>query len=51
MLGLGSHEVADLQGLTDALRAHKPGEIVAIRFLRGTETLTADVTLGDRADR
>jgi S1-C subfamily serine protease len=35
--------------MTDALRAYKPGETVAVRFLRGTEARTIQVTLGSRA--
>jgi len=49
VLGIGTHDVADLQAMTDALRAYKPGETVALRFLRGTETRTIQVTLGSRA--
>ena len=51
VVGLGGHEVADLQGMTDALRAHKPGEIIEVRVLRGNETVTMPVTLGNRATR
>lgn len=51
VVGIGTHEVADLQAMTDALRAYKPGEIVDVQVLRGTERLTLRVTLGDRARR
>jgi hypothetical protein len=51
ILGIGTHEVADLQGMTDALRAHKPGETVAVRFQRAGEASTVSVTLGSRAAR
>jgi hypothetical protein len=51
IIGIGAHDVADLQGMTDALRAHRPGDTVAVRFLRGSETITIQVTLGDRAAR
>lgn len=49
VIGIGAHEVADLQAMTDALRALKPGDQVDVRVLRGTETLTLRVTLGSRS--
>lgn len=49
ILGIGTRDVPDLQAMTDALRAYKPGETVAVRFLRGAETRTIQVTLGSRA--
>ena len=42
---------AQSQAMTDALRAHKPGETVDVQVLRGAERLTLRVTLGDRARR
>jgi hypothetical protein len=48
IVGLGSHDIADLQGLTDALRAHKPGQPVAVRVMRDGKELTLKVTLGAR---
>jgi len=51
LVGIGTHDVADLQGMTDALRAYKPGESVAVHVLRGTERLSLKVTLGDRAKK
>ena len=51
IVGLGTHEVADLQGMTDALRSHKPGDVVDVQVLRGGERLTVKVTLGNRANR
>jgi S1-C subfamily serine protease len=48
IVGLGGHEVADLQGLTDALRAHKPGQTVDMRVLRDGKELMLRVTLGVR---
>lgn len=51
VLAIGASEVADLQGMTDALGAHKPGQTVDVRVLRGDTTLTLRITLGDRADR
>ena len=51
ILGIGSHDVADLQAMTDALRAHKPGDTVPVRFQRADKTETVQVTLGNRAQR
>lgn len=51
VLKLGTHDVADLQAMTDALRAYKPGETVDVQVKRGDQTLTMSVTLGDRARR
>lgn len=51
IVGLGSHTVANLQDMTDALRAYKPGEVVNVTVLRGSETVTTSVTLGDRSKR
>ena len=51
IVGLGTHDVADLQGMTDALRAHKPGDVVDVQVLRGGERVTLKVTLGSRANR
>ena len=50
-MGIGEHEVADLQAMTDALRAHRPGDRVIVRFLRGGTERRAEVTLGSRASR
>jgi hypothetical protein len=49
LVGLGEHDVKDLQGLTDALRAHRPGETVKIRYLREGETREVSVQLGQRS--
>jgi S1-C subfamily serine protease len=51
LVGFGTHEVADLQAMTDALRAHKPGDVVDVQVLRGGERLSLKVTLGSRAGR
>lgn len=40
--------VQNLYDFTYALRAKKPGEEVTVKVLRGTETITAKVTLGER---
>lgn len=51
VVGLGAHDVADLQGMTNALRAHKPGDVVDVQVLRDGTRLLLPVTLGDRAKR
>ncbi len=51
ILAIGSHDVKDLQGMTDALNAFKPGDATSVVVLRGTERLTLQVTLGSRANR
>jgi hypothetical protein len=45
---LGGRPVTDLYSYTDALYAHQPGAAVTIVVLRGTERVTATVTLGKR---
>lgn len=51
IVGMGQLEVADLQGLTDALRAHKSGDTVPLRLIRDGKALALEVTLGTRAAR
>ena len=51
IVGMGKLDVADLQGLTDALRAHKPGDTVPLQLIRDGKPLTLEVTLGTRASR
>ncbi len=51
ILAIGSRDVKDLQDMTDALNALKPGDATTIGVLRGTERLTIQVTLGTRANR
>jgi hypothetical protein len=51
VLAIGSHQVGDLQAMTDALNAFKPGEATTVTVLRATERLTLAVTLGSRASR
>ncbi len=48
IIGLGGMEVADLYGLTDALRAHRPGDTVVIEWLRDGEEMSAETTLAAR---
>lgn len=45
---MGEMEVRDLQGLTDALRAHKPGDVVPVAVLRDGAPVTVTVTLSTR---
>jgi hypothetical protein len=45
---LGGMDVHDLQGMTNALRAHKPGDVVEITVLRGDQRVTVTATLGTR---
>jgi hypothetical protein len=51
ILGIGDHDVSDLQAMTDALRAQKPGDTVTVRFARADQLETVAVTLGSRAAR
>jgi hypothetical protein len=51
VLKIGSHDVGDLQAMTDALRAYKPGETVDVHVDRAGKSLIMQVTLGDRAKR
>ncbi|HEY5940563.1 MAG TPA: M28 family peptidase [Gemmatimonadales bacterium] len=45
---IGSTETPDLQAMTDALRSHKPGEVVEILVRRGAKVTTLQATLGIR---
>lgn len=45
---MGEMDVHDLQGLTNALRAHKPGDTVPIVVLRGDQRITLSATLTTR---
>jgi hypothetical protein len=45
----GGTAVKDIYSYTDALGAFKPGDVVKIVVLRGSERLTLSVTLGKRA--
>jgi membrane-associated protease RseP (regulator of RpoE activity) len=46
---IGSHDVPDLQAMTDALREHKAGDVVEIRIRRGADSLAVKATLGTRS--
>lgn len=45
---IGSHDVSDLYGMTDALRAYKAGDTVIIAYLRDGTRREVQVTLGKR---
>ncbi|HET8650521.1 MAG TPA: M28 family peptidase [Gemmatimonadales bacterium] len=45
---IGDHPVTDLQAMTDALRSHRPGDVVEIVVRRGSEVTTVHATLGKR---
>jgi hypothetical protein len=44
----GGSAVKDIYGYTDAMAAFKPGDVVAVVFLRGGQRMTVSVTLGKR---
>ncbi len=45
---IGEHLIRDLQAMTDALRAHEPGDTVRVRIRREGAEQTLSVTLGSR---
>ena len=45
---IGTHEVPDLQGMTDALRAYAPGDTVEIVYRRAGSERRTQVVLGRR---
>src|SRR5829696_3735260 len=45
---IGNRETPDLQAMTDALRTHRPGEMVEIVVRRGPAVTTLRATLGER---
>ena len=45
---IGDMQITDLQAMTDALRAHKPGDVVPVTVQRDGKPLTVTVTLGAR---
>ena len=46
---IGDMPINDLQAMTDALRAHKPGDVVPVTVQRDGKPLTVTVTLGARS--
>ncbi len=47
---IGETKVPDLEGMTNALRTHKPGDVVEIRILRDGAEQRLQVTLGTRGN-
>ena len=45
---IGTHEVPDLQSMTDALRAHKAGDVVEVAVIRDGVIRVFTITLGQR---
>ncbi|HEX2166471.1 MAG TPA: M20/M25/M40 family metallo-hydrolase [Longimicrobiales bacterium] len=48
LIGLGGHAVRDLQGFTDALAAHKPGDEVNVVVIREGREVRLQAVLGRR---
>jgi hypothetical protein len=48
LVAIGDMKTPDLQAMTDALRAHKPGDKVELQVLRGGQPVTLTATLGTR---
>jgi hypothetical protein len=48
LVGLGGRPVRDLEGFTEALRAHRPGDDVEVVVLRAGSELTLRAVLGSR---
>ena len=48
LLRIGRSEVADLQAMTDALRAHQPGDTAVVIFRRGSKVDSTTVVFGRR---
>ena len=46
----GGVKVTDLQSYSDALYAHKPGDVVKVVFLRDGKQMETTVTLGTRGE-
>ncbi len=48
LVQIGEHEFTDLYGMTNALRSHKPGDVVKLVVLRDGERIELSTTLGKR---
>lgn len=48
LLWIGETEMTDLQAMTTALRSHKPGDTVMVRFRRGAQADSVSVVLAKR---
>jgi hypothetical protein len=49
LIGLGGHEIGNLQDFQNALVAHRPGDRVEVRFRRDDQVMSVMVTLAGRA--
>jgi membrane-associated protease RseP (regulator of RpoE activity) len=48
IVGIGTHTVANLYDMSNALNAHQPGDTVVVRVRRGTEEIKVTAVLGRR---
>jgi len=48
LLWIGETEMADLQAMTTALRSHRPGDTVLVKYRRGGQTDSVSVVLAKR---
>ncbi|HVX89640.1 MAG TPA: M20/M25/M40 family metallo-hydrolase [Gemmatimonadales bacterium] len=48
LVRMGDADVPDLQAMTDILRAHRPGDVIDVVYLRDGQRMTTKVTLGRR---
>ncbi|HXV90241.1 MAG TPA: M20/M25/M40 family metallo-hydrolase [Gemmatimonadales bacterium] len=48
IVGIGTHTVANLYDMTNALNAHQPGDTVVVTVRRGTEEIKVTAVLGRR---
>ena len=48
LIQLGDQTIKNLYDMTDALRAHKPGETVLVVYLRDGQRIETKTTLGQR---
>lgn len=48
IVGIGTHTVANLYDMTNALNAHQPGDTVLVTVRRGTEEIKVTAVLGRR---
>lgn len=48
IIAIGGMATPDLQAMADALRSHKPGDVVDVQFMRDGEEQKVAVTLGSR---
>jgi hypothetical protein len=50
IVGIAEFDVKDLYAMTDALRAHRPGERVEVRYLRDGKEQKTEAVLGRRSE-